>query len=247
MSLVSPINLTEALLNPAPTPSQKPELAAANAQNAVAATGGDVFTPSPQKAESTTDFFTTNQAALFSPAADAVLAPAANATQSTPNTTAATAAAPIVNAAATTAPTALTTAQQLQTLNNALEALGLDSADISKIDLLASLTSDFRTVAFTALAYQLKAQQAAAQVATGIVTAEAGKTAAPIAANANGGFHLQELQVRFASAGAAGTGGELQLSVADHSGHVLTAVQTVDLPAVTTVNPSPIRAKTATA
>jgi outer membrane murein-binding lipoprotein Lpp len=53
--------------------------------------------------------------------------------------------------------------KQLQTLNTALEALGLSSQDISKIDAIASVINDFNPAAFTVLANQLKAQQVALQ------------------------------------------------------------------------------------
>ena len=46
---------------------------------------------------------------------------------------------------------------QLQTLNNALAALGLDRAEIQKVDRIASSTGDFSPAAFTSLAYQLEA------------------------------------------------------------------------------------------
>jgi hypothetical protein len=47
--------------------------------------------------------------------------------------------------------------EQLQGLNNALEALGLSPADLQQIDQIASVIKDFNPAAFTSLAYQLAA------------------------------------------------------------------------------------------
>jgi hypothetical protein len=44
---------------------------------------------------------------------------------------------------------------QLQALNVALEALGLNPAEISKVDQIASLINDFSPTAYTSLVYQL--------------------------------------------------------------------------------------------
>ena len=54
------------------------------------------------------------------------------------------------------------TQQQLQTLNQALAALGLSAQDIQQVDRIATVINDFNPSAFTALAYQLEelAQQA---------------------------------------------------------------------------------------
>jgi hypothetical protein len=49
------------------------------------------------------------------------------------------------------------TQDQLQALNNALAALGLDHADILVVDRVASRLHDFNLTAFTSLVYQLEA------------------------------------------------------------------------------------------
>lgn len=51
----------------------------------------------------------------------------------------------------------VTTQTQLDSLNNALEALGLSAADIQQIDQVAQLTNDFSPTSFTSLVYQLEA------------------------------------------------------------------------------------------
>ncbi len=47
----------------------------------------------------------------------------------------------------------------LQELNNALAAVGLDTANTNKIDGIASLINNFNPAAFLGIAYQLKAQE----------------------------------------------------------------------------------------
>ena len=59
---------------------------------------------------------------------------------------------------ASAAPGSVSQQTQLNTLNNALAALGLSAADIRQIDRVASLINDFNPTAFTSLAYQLEAQ-----------------------------------------------------------------------------------------
>lgn len=103
--------------------------------------------------------------------------------------------------AATTATTSSTAAgataagttsvqDQLQALNNALEALGLSSADISQIDRIASSTNNFNAEAFTSLAYELvalsqKPVELAATITANVVpTAATTANAAPTAATA---------------------------------------------------------------
>jgi hypothetical protein len=75
--------------------------------------------------------------------------------------------------------------EQLQALNNALQALGLSPTDIQRIDQIASVINDFNPAAFTSLAYQLAAltppaatQQAPANAAT---AATGGQTTAATA------------------------------------------------------------------
>ena len=142
---------------------------------------------------------------------------------------------PITNfTPAATAPAATSTAtsnlaatqQQLQTLNQALTALGLSQQDIQQLDRIASIINDFNPSAFTALAYQLEvlAQQVAPQAAAtapvvntqpalananiAATNPAANSTApsntaavnAPAAAGtaANGGaFQIQELTIKF--------------------------------------------------
>ena len=66
----------------------------------------------------------------------------------------------VPDSAASTATSQGSVAQQTQlnTLNNALAALGLSAADIQKIDQIASLNNDYDPAAFTSLVYQLEAQ-----------------------------------------------------------------------------------------
>ncbi|MBV9888375.1 MAG: hypothetical protein JO119_17675 [Acidobacteria bacterium] len=66
--------------------------------------------------------------------------------------------------AAPTAAGSVSQQTQLNTLNNALAALGLSAANIRQIDRVASVINDFNPTAFTSLAYQLEAQ---AQKSTG--------------------------------------------------------------------------------
>ncbi len=65
---------------------------------------------------------------------------------------------PLDSASTSTAAGSVAQQTQLETLNNALAALGLSAADIQQIDQVASLTNDFSPTAFTSLAYQLEAQ-----------------------------------------------------------------------------------------
>jgi hypothetical protein len=51
----------------------------------------------------------------------------------------------------------VTTQTQLDSLNNALQALGLSAADIQQVDQVAQLTNDFSPTSFTSLVYQLEA------------------------------------------------------------------------------------------
>jgi hypothetical protein len=96
-------------------------------------------------------------------------------------------AAPVAAAGSTSAAATGTAsiAEQLQTLNNALRALGLTVNDIHQIDRIASVINDFNPSAFTSLAYQLAAlapnpaQQAATTVAGGQATVPVAKAAVP--------------------------------------------------------------------
>jgi hypothetical protein len=259
---ISPVNLTELLLNSAAEQAQESQAPApntANANNGTAAATGDQFTLSPQNAAQAAGLFSVSQVTLFSAAAQALLAQAAAPSANPANTsaaaanstaqptaqesaaanalaalpalaaaTAATANSAAVNAAPVTTPSIT---QQLQTLNNALAALGLSQADINKIDSIAGFINDFNPAAFTNLANQLEAlpqPQTASQTA-----ANAPATANASAANANtpnananaanttaanpnvanaanvnpAALQIQELLIRFSGAGAPGAAG----------------------------------------
>jgi hypothetical protein len=84
---------------------------------------------------------------------------------------------------------------QLQSLNNSLASLGLNAADISIIDRIASLIQDFNPTAFSSLAYQLEGM-AKANASTN--TAAAAPSTLSTQANANN-FQIQELVVRFSA------------------------------------------------
>jgi hypothetical protein len=260
MATISPVNLTELLLNSTAEQAQEAQAPApskANANNGTTAATGDQFTPSAQNAAQAAGLFTVNQVTLFSVAGQALLALAAAPPANPANTTAAaangtaqptaqesvaanavaalpalaaataaTANAAAVNAAAAPASTT-SIAQQLQTLNNALAALGLSQTDINKIDSVAGFINDFDPVAFTNLANQLEAlaqQQTASQTpanapATANASAASANTASAAdtnaantnAANANvanaastnpAALQIQELLIRFSGAGA---------------------------------------------
>ncbi len=196
MATIGIVNLTERLHNQtagqAPEPQSPPSKADATTTGTTAATG-DQFTPSAQNAAQAAGLFTVSQFTLFSPAAESLLAhaadpldnpanspaPAAHSTAAQgPQETAATNAAAPVQAHADTAATAGVAApapanasakveHQLQLLNNALTALGLNSVDIQKIDNIAGLIDDFHPTRFANLADQLQAlaQQAGAKAA----------------------------------------------------------------------------------
>jgi hypothetical protein len=108
-------------------------------------------------------------------------------------------AAPIA-AAANTATTG-NALDQLQALNNALVALGLNNNDVQTIDRIASLINDFNPIAFTSLVHQLQAlAQLVAPPATAAQTAApvTGATTGNNSANGNGGgFQIQELVIKF--------------------------------------------------
>jgi hypothetical protein len=132
--------------------------------------------------------------------------------------------APVTAPAASTAPTAPTTSAtgtttltQLQTLNNALAALGLPQSDFARIDQIADIINDFNPVAFTDLVNQLVAlaqaasQQSAATAANTAVNPAVRSSTAPAntnssnttAANGTGAstnpasFQISELSIRF--------------------------------------------------
>jgi hypothetical protein len=79
---------------------------------------------------------------------------------------------------------------QIQTLNSALQALGLSAADISKVDQIATVLNDFSPTAYASLAYQLvalahhSAQQTAAAAPNAVGTGPAATGTSPAAAGA---------------------------------------------------------------
>src|SRR5258707_5229478 len=176
MALTSLLNLVAPIAEPAIRPSQDLQAQApVQSQTPLAQpvgnttnTGGrqDEFVFSnpdsqAQAFEQAAGLFTVKQPAVFAPAADLLLTPA------TPPPAGANA----VAATATTPPTtpggtagaavgSPSVEDQLQALNIALVALGLNPADISKVDQIASLINDFSPTAYNSLVYQLVAQAA---------------------------------------------------------------------------------------
>jgi hypothetical protein len=325
MALIGIVNLADILLNPTATASKEIPAATpgpATVNNGTTAAIGDQFTVAGQNTAQAAGLFTVNQFAVFSAAAEAILArppaqaspattPAATANVTTPTaiqTAAATAATPpgAATAAPTTTPAqanaaatkaaaaaralavatpiatpapantpaakAVVAAQALaaaaprvaasiddkvQALNSALAALGVDRADVRKIDSIAVLLNNSNPAAFGSLVQQIEglSQKVAPQVPATLGTANGANNAAAVANATNtngGGFHFQELLVRFARAGAQATAGvtnnaaggtgaaaaaggnagpspasvaalqaEVQLSLADNSGHTI--------------------------
>lgn len=118
---------------------------------------------------------------------------AAEALPATPKGTANVATAVNGGRAATATTAALgspTVEAQLQTLNSALQALGLSAADISKVDQIATVLNDFSPTAYASLAYQLvalaqhSAQQTAAAAPNTAGTGAAATGTSPAAAGA---------------------------------------------------------------
>jgi hypothetical protein len=168
MATIGLVNLTESLLNQTAGQTQKPQAATLSNASTVSGTTaatGDTFTLSTQNTAQAAGLFTVNQSSLFSAAAEALLAPAVAAALATPATTSAATADVTAPPTAAPATTVANSEKQLRTLNIALEALGLSSQDISKIDGIASVINDFNPASFTVLANQLKAQQVALQAA----------------------------------------------------------------------------------
>ena len=162
MSVTSIVNLNGGLLSQQSTQqTQTPTTIASGGASAPASTSAlpqDSFTPSSLNASAST---TAQAAGLFSaPKASSAQTSNAQNGESSPDAGAASTS----TAAPSGSPGSISQQTQLNTLNNALAALGLSAADIQEIDQIASLTSDFKPTAFTSLAYQLEAQ---AQNATG--------------------------------------------------------------------------------
>jgi hypothetical protein len=115
------------------------------------------------------------------------------------------------------------------------------------------LSGDFSPSAFSALAFQLQAQQQALQLATAAnsavpaASANVHPAAAPLASNS---FHIQEVLVRFPAANGQGTTSTLQLTLVDRSGNALIALSPA-LPNASNAPPAAIQntpqAKSATA
>jgi hypothetical protein len=91
----------------------------------------------------------------------------------TPQVTQTLAIAPATQVAAIPDTTPATLQNQLQTLNTALSDLGLNTAQITKIDQIASVIQNFSPVAYSDLVYQLEAlaQQPAQQTAAAAIGA----------------------------------------------------------------------------
>jgi hypothetical protein len=146
-------NLSEILFNQVASEAQasQPSTQSNASTNTLSPAIGDEFTPSAQNEEPSAGLFTANPFSQFSTASAAVLAPVVSAALATTSA---------VVANANTAPVSTTNNEaQLQTLNAALEGLGLSDANIRKIDGIAVLINNFHLTSFTFLAYQLKAQQ----------------------------------------------------------------------------------------
>jgi hypothetical protein len=199
MAHVGLVNLTQHLLNQATGQSQEGQTATKSA-NATGNTGAlpppeDHFTPSARNEPAqAAGLFTVNRSTLFSAAAGALLSktpapqpkPAntpAPAAQTTAAANAPAANPPPAHPAAVVATATPNIQNQLQALNNALAALGLDHADILVVDRVASRLQDFNPTAFTSLVYQLEAlaQNAAAQQAQ--ATRQAANANPPAAGN----------------------------------------------------------------
>lgn len=152
MAVTGLFNLAENLLDVTTARLNQATQSNVNTNNIATATSKDEFTSSIQNIEQAAGLFTVNQFSLFSPAAETLLAPAITTTLATPAT------ANTLNADANAA-TGASSQERLQTLNTALDGLGLSNANISKIDRIADLTNDFNPEAFSILAHQLLAQQ----------------------------------------------------------------------------------------
>jgi hypothetical protein len=199
---------------PAPGPTGRPI--------AVIVLPEDRFTPSAQgsSAPSTAQeagLFQVTQFSTLSVAADFVRAQAALpqvAQNAVPTQAAQPAAAiavlqstaPAVAAATNTVTTAANAQVQLQALNTALAALGLNQADIQTLDRIASLIKDFNPLAYNSLVLQLEAlaEQTAAQTAP----PAANTATASTGANSNSGaFQIQELAINFSGLKGTASGG----------------------------------------
>ncbi len=109
-------------------------------------------------------------------------------------------------AATITRATAALTQSQLQALNSAPAALGLDPTELALVDRIASLIQDFNPLAFTSLIRQLEAlaRANAAQSAAPLAGTRQTGTTAPTAtvgntlgASSTDGFQIRELVIKF--------------------------------------------------
>jgi len=145
------------------------------------------------------------------PAPDATAATVAIGTPAPRSATAANAAAARA-AASAPATTSANIQHQLQLLNNALAALGLNSTDIQKIDSIAGLIDDFEPTRFANLAFQLQAlAQQSASPAVPQATPQGTPQAAPQAPSntpATAGASVPGSDA--ATAPAAGTGSSIE-------------------------------------
>lgn len=205
-------NLVNQLLGQGRNSSSNAPAVQSGATNTARNLPEDRFTPS---AQGNSNHTTAQEAGLFQVAQFSTLSAAANitqnqaATQAAQNPASAQAAQAVATPAAlqgpvaqVAAPTNTVTAaanvqDQLQTLNLALAALGLNDSDIQSLDRVASLIKDFSPLAYSSLVYQLEAlaQQTApraASAATNAVTATSGANA--------GTFQIQGLAIHFSGA-----------------------------------------------
>jgi hypothetical protein len=154
MAVTGLFSLAENLLDVTAARSNQVTKSNVNTNN-IATAVQDEFTSSTPNIEQAAGLFTVNQFSLFSAAAETLLAPAITTTLATP----ATANTLNADASAAFAATGANSEDRLQSLNTALDGLGLSNANISKIDRIADLTNDFNPKAFSILAHQLLAQQ----------------------------------------------------------------------------------------
>jgi len=147
----------------------------------------------------------TTSAAQNSPQALASTANTVHAGSSTPSVApTATASAPLATPLASSTISAVgSSLSQLQSLNNALSALGLDPAELAQVDRIANLIQDFSPLAFTSLVYQIEAL-ANANTSQSVAAASSSSNAGIAAATGNtpgvkatGSFQVSELAIKF--------------------------------------------------
>lgn len=255
MSLTAIVNLAERILNNSSNESSDPNSTSKPSKTVSPAstksTGGDQFIPSAAN-QLDAGLFQVTKFSLFSAAAQSLLIQT-----NPPQTNSSAAATPVVPAveeaasssqvgvpATGAAPASFTTAtnlsaaqNQLQALNNALAALGLNASELAQVDQIASLIYDFNPLAFTSLVYQLEAlaqtgaSRPAAVPSNALAPGTAkpnedgsaagngpttGGTINPSSSNSTSGFQLRELIIKFtgvresqAPSGSEGNGGAI--------------------------------------